>query len=284
MSVKLIAAVASGDAEDAGVLAGAGKLAARFGALVRVVPAFPDPAADLVFYGATLRRALRAEAAERVAASERDAQEALEALVRDVAAREGLAISAKDIGPAMVLELRELQPALALASGAVLADLVVFGAGAARGPLAPLLAETLLSTRAPCLLLKGEQPAFGKAAIAWDGSAQAGRALRAALPLLQGAPSVVVLRNVDDDAVRPDLADVSLIHDYLTRHGVAEVAMRELHGAQIAASLLDAARGEGAALLVAGAYGRPRLMEIVLGGTTHTLACDPNGPHVLLAH
>jgi hypothetical protein len=36
--------------------------------------------------------------------------------------------------------------------------------------------------------------------------------------------------------------------------------------------------------LVAGAYGRPRLFEIILGGTTRSLTHAPEGPSLLLAH
>lgn len=284
MTLKSVVAVASGGTEDASVLTCAGKLAAHYGALVRVAPAFANPAADLVFYGAMLGQSLPPEAVERLAASGRDAQAALDALMRDVATREGLASHLHDFGPAIVLEPRELQPALALASAAALTDLVVFGSGAAGGALAPLFAETLLSMRAPCLLVKDERPLFGPAAIAWDGSAQAGRALRAALPLLQAAPAVFVLHNTDDDAGRWTEAEPARIQDYLARHGVSNVAMREARGGHVAASLLEAARGEGCALLVAGGYGRPRLMELALGGTTRVLVEAPEGPHVLLTH
>lgn len=68
MTLKSIVVVACGDGSDAEVIGTAGKLAARFGAQVSVTPAFPDPAADLVYYGAALQTA--PEAVERIIASE----------------------------------------------------------------------------------------------------------------------------------------------------------------------------------------------------------------------
>jgi nucleotide-binding universal stress UspA family protein len=35
---------------------------------------------------------------------------------------------------------------------------------------------------------------------------------------------------------------------------------------------------------VSGAYGRPRLYEMVLGGTTRSLVQAEQAPHLLLAH
>jgi nucleotide-binding universal stress UspA family protein len=277
MSCKAIVVVASGEAEDASVLSATAKLAARFAAHVRVVPAFPDPAAGLVYYGASLRRAPTDELSERVRASERETQERIESIARDAASRAGLDAAS------VVVEKRELQPAVALPPAAVLADLLTFGAAAARGPLAGLFAETLISTRAPCLLVRSAEWRFGAAAIAWDGSAQAGRAVRAAMPLLQAASRVIVLRNADDQGLEVG-ADPGRLIEYLARHGVANASARELRGERVAASLLAAARADQSELLVAGAYGRPRLYEMVLGGTTRALVNAPDAPHVLLAH
>ncbi|MBK8544901.1 MAG: universal stress protein [Caulobacteraceae bacterium] len=273
MTLKSIVVVACGDGSDAEVIGTAGKLAARFGAQVSVTPAFPDPAADLVYYGAALQTA--PEAVERIIASERAAQERLESLGRDVAARESVMIS---------VEKRSLMPAVTLAPAAILADLVLFAGAAARSAIAPLFAETLLSTRAPILLTKGAAFAGGPVAIAWDGSGQAARAARAAMPLLQAASGVVVLRNVDDETEEAEASSPEHMRAYLTLHGVKNIALRDLRGARVAESLLSAARADKCELLVSGAYGRPRLFEMVLGGTTRTLVHAPEAPSLLLAH
>jgi len=283
MALKSIVVVASGEREDAQTIGAAAKLAARFQAHVRVVPAFPDPAADLVYYGTALRTS--PEAAERIEASERDAQARVEAAAKQAAAREGLSADPRATAPSIVVEKRALQPAVALAPAAVLADLVIFGAAAARSPvLSGLFAETLLSTRAPTLLIRGAPPAGGPVALAWDGSAQAGRAARAALPILQAASGVLVLRNMDDETAEAEAGTMARLETYLTQQGVTNIAKRELHGANVAASLLAAAKADNCELLVAGAYGRPRLFEMVLGGTTRALVNTEAGPSVLFAH
>jgi nucleotide-binding universal stress UspA family protein len=279
MSLKSIIAVASGEAEDAAVIGLSGALAARFGAHVRVTPAFPDPAADLAYYGSTLRRGAAEKVAAGIAASERAAQERLESLARDVVAQQRLPAGA------ICVDKRDLQPAIALASASVLADVLVFGAAAARSAaLGGLFAEALLALRAPCLLASSDRLVFGTAAVAWDGSTQAGRALRAALPLLGAASKVIVLHNADDVGGHADPADLDDVKSYLAQHGAADVSVRIVRGENVAATLLSAAKAEGCELLVAGAYGRARLFEWMLGGTTRALVHAHEGPHILLAH
>jgi nucleotide-binding universal stress UspA family protein len=185
------------------------------------------------------------------------------------------------------VEQRDLMPAIAVAEAAIASDLVIFGAGAARDTpgVGAVFAETLIATRAPVLLVKGGQFPLKRAAIAWDGSAQAGRAVRAALPLLAQVEEAVILQNVADLAwderarARPQR-----LLAYLARHGLGRVRMAQAHGEDVAQSLAAAARREGCDVLVAGAYGRPRLYELVLGGTTRSLVRSEAGPHVLLAH
>src|SRR5690606_8531807 len=170
MTLKSIVVVACGDASDVEAIDAAGTLAKRFSAEVGVIPAFPDPAADFVYYGAALQSG--AEAGERILASERVAQERLESLVRDAAARHGAAFG---------VEKRSLMPAVALAPAATLADLVIFAGAAARAAVGPLFAETLLSTRAPVLLIQGAPISGGPGAIARAGITQAARAVRSAI-------------------------------------------------------------------------------------------------------
>lgn len=272
MTIKSIVVVACGEESDAEVVGAAGKLAARFGAQVRVTPAFPDPAADLMYYGGAMQTV--AEAGDRIIASERAAQERLESLGRDVAAMEGVTIS---------VEKRALMPAVALSPAAILADLVLFAGAAARLSLGALFAETLLSTKAPVLLTKGAPLAGGPVAIAWDGSGQAARAIRAAMPLLKSASYVLVLSNVDDEA-GVEAPSQERLRAHLTLHGVENVALREIRGARVADSLLLAARQDKCEVLVAGAYGRSRLFEMVLGGTTRALVHATDSPNLLLAH
>ena len=72
MTYGLIVALAFGDKEDGRVLLAAGSMAARFAAHVQVIPAFADRAADLVYYGTVLNRAVTNAAVRRVEEGERE--------------------------------------------------------------------------------------------------------------------------------------------------------------------------------------------------------------------
>ena len=284
MTWKTMLVVTSGEEEDARILSVAAKLAGRFSTRVIVVPAYPDAAADYVNYGTALASTkTREEAVARIREGERESQGRLEALARDIAKQEGLSSLDGDRPPIRV-RARDLDLAAGLAPIAALADLVIFGVSAARDGflLGELFAQTLLTIGAPVLLVKGDQFATGPVAIAWDGSAQAARAVRAALPFLKASSGVLVLSNIDEADV--ELVDEEPLRDFLRQHEVANVTSRKVHGANIADSLLAAARADKCTLLVAGGFGRPRLVEFVLGGTTRALVNAAGEPHLLFAH
>lgn len=282
MALKSLLLAASCAEDDAAVFNAAAALARRFSAHVDVIPAFSDPAADYVSYGAAMRGA-SARTLERVREAETNEMALLQRLAKEAAQRQGLAIGG---GAEIAVHERALQPAAAMAQASVLADLVLFGAASARkgAALGALFAETLLMTRAPALLVGAAAPAFERLAIAWDGSAQAGRAVRAALPLLLAAKHVAVLTNVDEAAASEQSASVAPLQEHLQRHGVASVEAKPVRGGNVAASLIEGARAAQCDTLVVGAYGRPRLYELVLGGTTRALVHAADAPHLLMAH
>lgn len=277
MTLKSILAIASGEPDDEMLLTAAARLAKRYGAKVTVVSAYPDPSADLVYFGSAFQR-LPAEVLARLSEGERDQQRKLAETAANVAAREAMA---KD---ALAVAARQLQPSLAVAAQCVVADLVLMSGAAARKGLSAVFAETLLSVRAPILLIKDAPAAdFDNVAIAWDGSAQAGRAMRAAMPLLRQAKRVDILTNVEESE-GDEARSIVPLQPYLEAHGVREIVQRDLVGKDVPASLIAAARKNGCQLLVGGGYGRPRLYELVLGGATQALVKAEGAPHVLLAH
>jgi nucleotide-binding universal stress UspA family protein len=283
MAFKSIVAVATGASGDEIALSCAAVLAARESAHVEVIPAFPDPAADLIYYGATLSH-VEAVAREKLAAAEKEAQGRVEALARTAASANGLAWG--DAAPGMSVAARSLAPAVALAEAALLADLAVISGEAVRGSVAlsNLFAETLLTTRAPVFVAKAAVPDLSAAAIAWDGSAGAARAVRAALPMLEKCARIVSISNVDDDEIDGAKISTTRLETFLKRHGVIAPQHHRVSGGDVAASLLSAAREAGCGVLVAGGYGRPRLFEFVLGGATRSLVRAEGPPSLLLAH
>lgn len=284
MAYRSIVAVASGEESDARLFDAAAQLAARCGAQVRVLPAFPDPAADLISFGTAIKGA-SAAISERVREGERTQQQRLLTRLGESAARAGIA-SQPGAAAAIYAEARALMPAAAIAEASVLADLVMFAGAAARdgGPLAGAYAETLLQGRAPTLLVKDTEISVAAIAIAWDGSAEAGRAVRAALPLLGLADEVVILQNVSDLKPRSDTAKPEALTRYLAQHGVKRVRSAGLEGDNVAGSLLRGAMEARCGMLVSGAYGRPRLYELALGGTTRALVNATEPLYLFLKH
>ncbi|MBX9460413.1 MAG: universal stress protein [Brevundimonas sp.] len=286
MSLKRILAMASGGAGDAAALASAAWLAGQHDAVVEVVPVYPDSAIDMIALGMTLGATLSREAIEELAAAERSLQDRIEAAARRAADDADVVYGVGEGGPRLSVLTRGLRPALALSRHAALADLVVVARqDCDSGPVEELLGQALLADRAPVLVVRGDPDRLsGPAAIAWDGSPQAGRAVRAALPLLAMASAIHVLQCVNTvDRLTTD-PDIDLLNDYLGLHGVGTGVATLLEGGDEGATLIAAAEGMGVGLFVAGAWGHSRLRETVFGGATRSFLGRKDGPNLLLAH
>lgn len=163
--------------------------------------------------------------------------------------------------------------ALLLASA--LSDVVVLGSRAPTGDMSSWIARDLVGrVHAPMLLVPdtcARLDCGGTALVAWDGSAQASRALVAATPLLAKASSVVLATVVGEEDKAYELPAVEGA-EYLSRHGVTCELVELGRGTQsVADVLIEAAAHREAAYLVMGAYGHSRLVEAVLGGVTRSL-------------
>ncbi len=167
-----------------------------------------------------------------------------------------------------------------------LSDIVVVGSHEPLSKSPSVLARELATRmRTPMLLVPEHVKGLdctGTAVVAWNGSAEASRALKAAVPLLGKARSVVLASVLGEDR-KFDLPAVEGA-EYLSRHGIScEMVEFHLDHGDIAEILADAAARRGAAYLVMGAYGRSRLAERVLGGVTRDLFAAPPLP-VLACH
>jgi nucleotide-binding universal stress UspA family protein len=122
--------------------------------------------------------------------------------------------------------------------------------------------------------------------IAWNASRPAARSLNDALPLIERAErSTVLMINpsgfIDGRGAPPGEQMV----EHLRRHGAVADAVRiedVAHGA-IADRLQAEARALGADLIVAGAFGHPRLWEKMLGGVTYDLLTRMSLP-IFMSH
>ena len=108
--------------------------------------------------------------------------------------------------------------------------------------------------------------------IAWKDTAEARKAVSAALPLLKRAQEVMIVEIVSDEreteAAARRVADVA---KWLQSHKVSASASANLSAGD-AGNHLDAIASEsGVDIIVAGAYGHSRLREWVFGGVTRHL-------------
>ena len=168
-----------------------------------------------------------------------------------------------------------------------LADIVVVSkpeAGKPSSLSSQVASDVVLRSRAPVLVVPEQSRGFDAtlpAAVAWNGSAEAGIAIRDALPLLQRASTVSLLAVAEESEYDLPAIDAST---YLARHGViSDLIELKTHGGPITDTLLDAASAQSAGCLVAGAYGHSRLQENILGGVTRGLLQKSTIP-LLLAH
>lgn len=182
------------------------------------------------------------------------------------------------------------EPATALARQGLYADLVVVGRAHADGrehPNDAAIPQTV-ALNAPCPVLVLPQagtprPAFERVMVAWNGSQEAARAVRLALPFLARAGAVDVAVFDDDEAARPPPAADARIAAFLARHDVHAGVRRHHARGDVGSALLVLASDYKADLFVLGCYGHSRLRDIMLGGVSRTVlrrACLP----LLIAH
>lgn len=188
-------------------------------------------------------------------------------------------------------EARDIPVDAVLAGQALYADLLVLGqhdpAAATNLSVPPGLPEAVVvASGKPALVVPyiGWPRSIGDiAAIAWKPTREAGRAVAAAMPLLQRARQVHVLTwgEPDPSAVQGEPLD---LERYLKLHGVEAIWHREgKEPEQLGELLLSRTADLDADLLVMGCYGHSRARELVLGGASRTVLRAMTLP-VLMAH
>lgn len=172
-----------------------------------------------------------------------------------------------------------------------LSDLIVVGASepqyASRGP-SEAVGDLAIHARCPVLVVPEGQEGIDPEApvlVAWDGSPEASRALRLAVPLLARAARVTLACVKERDDVEGDY-DLPPLKgaEYLSRHGVeCELVELPRDGKSVARVLRDAAAQRKAGLIVMGAYGHMRLAERIFGGATREMLTEVKVP-LFMAH
>jgi nucleotide-binding universal stress UspA family protein len=253
-----IMAPLSGGEGDRRVLAAAAALAEPFGAELACVHA-PADVADLIpwmgdgFMGgvqATAVQSLR----EAAAAGEKAARASAEAAPY---ANKTFTALSSPVWAALAMEGR-------------VSDVVVFDFPTARGKgaLSEAFQQILADEQRPTLVAQEGLAAGGVVAVAWDGGKEASRAARTAIPLLRKASAVVILAA---PSASPRRFDPAILQGFLAARGVqARTEVLGVDHGDPAPALIKGAKSVSASILVAGAFGHPRLQEYVFGGATRT--------------
>jgi nucleotide-binding universal stress UspA family protein len=266
---RIMAPLSGGEA-DRRVLAAAAAVAGAFDAELACVHA-PADVADLIpwmgdgFMGgvqATAVQSLR----EAAAAGEKAARSSVEACAYG---RKSFTALTSPVWAALAMEGR-------------LSDLVVFDSatGRGKGPLSEAFQQIMADEQRPTLVAHQGLKIGGVMAVAWDGGKEASRAARTAIPLLRKASQVVILSAPSGS---PRRFDPTNLQQFLAARGVqSSVTLLPDHG-DPAPHLIKAAKAVSADILVAGAFGHPRLQEFIFGGATRAFL-NSEGLSVFLSH
>jgi nucleotide-binding universal stress UspA family protein len=116
---------------------------------------------------------------------------------------------------------------------------------------------------------------FDRVVIAWDHTAPAARAVAEALPLLQGAASVLVI-TATDQKTAAELESGTALVSHLAEHGItATFETVRIDGSSVGKVFEAYVKANAIDLLVMGAYRHSRLNEFVWGGASSTVIGRP---------
>lgn len=193
--------------------------------------------------------------------------------------------------PTLSLE-RIVGPIVAsLVKRAALAELTVFSCEDARGKglLSGVLESLVIDAHAPVLVARASAEELpnkikGGAMIAWNGSVEAARAVKAALPILAVCEKVVIAQaGAHEENIRNAFHAPAYLQGYLAQRGIT-CDLLHVEGTDAPHAILNAAKSHQIGLLVAGAWGHSRAREFVFGGATRTFLKDATSPSLLLCH
>jgi nucleotide-binding universal stress UspA family protein len=251
-----------------------------------------DAAAAVPYVGEAMAGALVEDMVEAAEKEARERASRAKALFESVAAEMGVAQGGMPPGDGSTTanwrETTGPEPEQVALRGRV-ADLVVVGRPGPHGEPPSLLTlnAALLESGRPVLVAPPEVPATvgTRVAIAWNGSAEAARAVMGAMPFLVTAEAVTVfIAEADDDEAGAETTAQEL-ETHLAWHGVKATVevLKAGPGSKAGEAIIQACGSMGADLLVMGAYTHSRLRQLILGGVTRHILGNAPFP-VLLSH
>jgi nucleotide-binding universal stress UspA family protein len=284
--IRKILCPVSGGAGDRAVLDAAAALAQRFASHVQVLHARPDASEIGPYLGEGMSPALIGQIMQQ-AQRRADDQAAV--------ARAGYDdwLRTSDLVPADVPTIGEAASCAWIEEAGAqerwigrlgrLSDLTIVPSLGLDGSVGATLAfeAALLDTARPVLVMpSGALALDAVAVIAWNGSAEASRALGASLPLLAACRDVHVVTIEEGDRQ----VDPEEVVRYLAWHRIGAHAQLVAGKGKVASTTVaEACATRGAGLLVMGGYTHSRLRELIFGGVTAHMIRDAAIP-LFLAH
>jgi nucleotide-binding universal stress UspA family protein len=166
------------------------------------------------------------------------------------------------------------------AQAARLKDLSLVPVSAHDGLSEKIVEALIFESGRPILLCPDEfatelPVAFDNAAIAWDHSAPAARAVADALPMIQAAANVRIFTATDEMTPTEQESGLALVN-HLVEHGIkASFEAVKIDGSSVGKVFEAYVKAKAIDLLVMGAYRHSRLNEVVWGGATKTVIGRP---------
>lgn len=265
----------SGGVDDAKILPRVAAFHKVFPNPVTLFYAEPDPSDMLVWSADGMVSGMNASLVETM---KKSTQEVWEKIVQEAGKYSDFALE-REIG---------IMDSI-LPERAALCDLMVVSDFCACGKstISPAFEEALMHNGIPALVLHDrEKFDFSNIAIAWDGSPQSARAVKAAMPFLKAAKYVTILHVLGGATQSKTLIkDPNKLKTKLANHGIeAEVLVQDVIGKSVGDTLLSLVNKLDVELMVAGAYGHSRAREFVFGGVTRCMLRCEDGPHLVISH
>ena len=278
MSITVM--IANSDTEDEGALRYAAGLSKRLGVPLEALSAMPDPSTAFVYAAQEYAVGVGAMAV----ASVREAQDKTIAEMTTMfeRVRDEFDIPPENASYRHVVAM----PEDAAGFAAVLSDGIVFPRSVGRGDhaLTSAFECVLIDRKLPVLLSGPAEQKDGPVLIAWDGSAEAARAVRLHEGLIRHHAHAVIAQNPDDlkPATGGEAADCQRLAKWLAVRDVSSETCA--FSGKVADGLQRIAKQTEADLIVAGAYGHSRMGEFLFGGATRSLLHCEETPALALTH
>ena len=259
------------------------RLANRLNVDLHGFSVMPDPVGALLMTGAGTGMYMSAGATviASVEEAQKNARSVLEKSFREISELEGI-----DSAKAKLSHIVGA-PEQDIGRTALLGDALVFPHDCARsrGPYGTAFEYTLVGRRQPVIIAgEDDDPDLSTVLIAWDGSPEAGRAVRMFEKVIVSAQRVIISQNTDkidpQDMDGPD--STNYLNAWLETRGVA--AETKNFSGEVANGLLSVCANQGAGLMVAGAFGHSRMEEFIFGGVSRSLLRADQGPALALCH